>query len=53
MKISYVDKMKNKDLRGFIRKKSLCKCGDWTLNASGMCNTCELLSDVEAKYGNG
>lgn len=51
-KIPYTDKIANKDLRGFIRKKRLCGCGDMTLNASGKCDTCELLQEVEGQYGN-
>jgi len=52
-KIPYADMIANKDLRGFIRKKTVCACGDMTLNVSGLCDTCQQLADAEAKYGNG
>ncbi len=44
-KIPYAVKITNTDLRTFISKKHVCRCGDITYNESGMCETCK----IEAK----
>ena len=48
--ISYQEKITNTDLRTFIRKKSVCQCGDITLNESGKCDNCNIVDKLEEEY---
>ena len=52
-KISYEEQQKCRALDEFCKKDNICSCGDHTNNKNGICETCELLNNLQKENKNG